>query len=178
VLGGGTPGTGKSTLAAGLADALGGVLLRSDRLRKELAGLDPGTGAAAPWETGLYAPDVTGRTYDELFRRAGDLLAMGETVILDATWPTSRARERARAVARACSSPVVELRCCAPDDVVAARIAARGGAGDPSDADADVARRVASEFEDWPEAVVLDTTQGIAGAVSAASRAVRPEAVG
>jgi uncharacterized protein len=44
VLVGGLPGTGKSTLAAGLARALGARWLRSDEVRKELLG----GGAAAP----------------------------------------------------------------------------------------------------------------------------------
>lgn len=39
VLVGGSPGTGKSTVAAGLADRLGWAALRSDELRKDLAGL-------------------------------------------------------------------------------------------------------------------------------------------
>ncbi len=41
VLVGGLPGAGKSTLATGLADALGAAVVRSDELRKELAGLAP-----------------------------------------------------------------------------------------------------------------------------------------
>ena len=40
---GGLPGTGKSTLAGALGDELGWPVLRSDELRKQLAGLDPGT---------------------------------------------------------------------------------------------------------------------------------------
>lgn len=41
ILVGGLPGTGKTTLAGGVADALGAVLLSSDRVRKELAGRSP-----------------------------------------------------------------------------------------------------------------------------------------
>jgi 2-phosphoglycerate kinase len=38
---GGPPATGKSTLAGALADRLGAVLMSSDHVRKELAGIDP-----------------------------------------------------------------------------------------------------------------------------------------
>ena len=38
---GGLPGTGKTTLAVALGDELGWPVLRSDEIRKELAGLDP-----------------------------------------------------------------------------------------------------------------------------------------
>jgi len=70
VLIGGLPGTGKSTLAARVSEALGAAMLRTDEVRKELAGLDPVTPAAAGFGQGLYAPEMTGRTYRELLDRA------------------------------------------------------------------------------------------------------------
>ena len=69
VLVGGLPGSGKTTLSGALADELGAVLLSSDRLRKELAGLDPFQYAAAPYRAGLYTPEHTSRVYGELLRR-------------------------------------------------------------------------------------------------------------
>jgi predicted kinase len=66
ILVGGLPGTGKSTLAGGLADRIGAVALGSDRLRKELAGIAPDTPAAAEYERGIYHPEWTQRTYAEL----------------------------------------------------------------------------------------------------------------
>ena len=47
VLVGGPPGVGKTTLAHDVADRLGMVVLSSDRLRKEAAGLDPRASARA-----------------------------------------------------------------------------------------------------------------------------------
>jgi uncharacterized protein len=49
VLVGGLPGTRQVTLTGALADQLGTTVLRSDRLRKELAGLSPEGPAAAPY---------------------------------------------------------------------------------------------------------------------------------
>lgn len=175
VLVGGAPGTGKSTVAGRLADEAGAVLLRSDRVRKELAGLAPETPRPSTWGTGLYTPAGTARTYDELLAHAGALLAMGETVVLDATWSSAALREHARRTAAEAFSPVVELRCQAPVDVAAERVRARRGTGDPSDADPDVARRLASDFDPWPEATALDTTSPRAETAVAALAAMRPD---
>src|SRR5512147_2981242 len=82
VLVGGLPGTGKSTLAGELADRLGMVLLSSDRVRKEQAGIAPETPAPAPYGQGLYSPARTADVYRDLLRRAGAALTRGESVVL------------------------------------------------------------------------------------------------
>ena len=51
---GGLPGTGKSTLAAGLSDRLGWTVLRSDEVRKDLAGLGHLARAPDEYGKGLY----------------------------------------------------------------------------------------------------------------------------
>ena len=140
VLVGGAPGTGKSTLAAGLGDRFGWAVLRSDRIRKELAGLDPAADAAAPIGDGIYAPAPTIATYEEMLTRARRLLELGEPVILDASWARASDRAAAAVVADATASELVELSCDAPTEVATQRIAARRViGGDPSDATAEVA---------------------------------------
>lgn len=175
VLVGGAPGTGKSTVAAELADRLGLVLLGSDRVRKELAGLDPSTPAGSTYATGIYAPEHTERTYDELLRRATVLLGLGESVVLDATWLSAGHRAAARAVARTTCSELVELDCHAPPDLAARRIEARRLVGDlRSDADADVAGRMAAGGDPWPEARLVDTTAALETTAAETVAAVRP----
>jgi hypothetical protein len=56
---GGLPGTGKTTLGGALADQFGAVLLSSDRMRKELAGLSPAEPAPAAYGEGLYTVQRT-----------------------------------------------------------------------------------------------------------------------
>lgn len=84
---GGLPGTGKSTLAAGLGDACGATVLRSDEIRKELTGLAPHEPAPAAFGEGLYRPELTAATYTEMLRRAEITLGLGETVV---PWPPSK----------------------------------------------------------------------------------------
>src|SRR5699024_2792240 len=108
VLVGGLPGTGKSTLAAGLADALGAVLIRSDVVRKELAGLSSDDSAPAPYGAGIYAPTWTDATYHEVLRRAREALERGQTVVLDASWSDQSHRAEARRIADETVSDLVE----------------------------------------------------------------------
>ena len=159
---GGLPGTGKSTLATALGDELGWPVLRTDELRKDLAGLDPLDHAPAAYGQGLYSPAMTEATYDTLVSRAGLLLARGSSVILDASFATSRWRTRVAAPATESSSDLVELRCLLPADVAATRLIARGAIGDdPSDADGAVAAAMASNFDDWPSAATVGTSPPI-----------------
>ncbi len=173
VLVGGAPGTGKSTLAEGLGRALGARVLRSDTARKRLARVPVGAGAAAPWEEGIYRPEMTGRVYDGLLADAGRLLAQGETVVVDASWSRSAARRAARHAAADRAAEVVELRCELPAAEADARIARRRReGGDPSDADAAIAGVMRRRADPWPEAATVSTAPPPREVVGAALRIV------
>jgi len=131
------------------------AVLSSDRVRKELAGLGPHRRAASGYRKGIYSPEHTRATYAELLRRAGTLLGMGESVVLDAPWADAGNRSAAPpALAERCRADLVELCCRAPAEVAAARMAERAG---PSDADPVIASRMAQDMTPWPQATSLDT---------------------
>jgi uncharacterized protein len=155
ILVGGLPGTGKSTVSGYLADRFGLVLLSSDRMRKELAGLDPSAAAGTEYRAGLYTPEMTERVYRELLDRAGSSLSRGESVVLDASWTRESDRRHARDLAAATASDFVALECVASAAVTAERLRTRGPT--PSDANQDVAREMAADAEPWPEATQLPT---------------------
>ncbi len=170
---GGLPGTGKSTLAGALADACGWVLLRSDEVRKDLAGCSHHTRAAAGFEEGIYTPAATAATYEELLARAGRALALGESVVLDASFGGRRWRDTAACVAEETSSIFDALRCVAPVEVATRRLAARALVGtDPSDATPDVAAAMAAVAEPWPDATEIDTSVERGHALAAARAAL------
>jgi len=155
VLVGGLPGTGKTTVAQALADPLDALVLRSDVVRKELAGLEPTTPAPAGPGAGLYDEDRTDATYGELLEQAQASLEMGRSVVLDASWISARHRVLARDVARRSSTALVELHCTLDPDLAAQRMRRRGP--DASDATDEVAAAMARAEDPWPEARVLDT---------------------
>jgi hypothetical protein len=156
---GGLPGTGKSTLAASLADRLGWSVIRSDEVRKDLAGLDHTGRTGAGYEEGIYSPESTQRTYREVLRRARVLLERGESVVLDASWSSAGRRDDAATMVREASAELHELCCVAPSDLAVRRLAERAASGhDPSDATPAVAQRMRLGADPWESASSIDTT--------------------
>jgi uncharacterized protein len=173
ILVGGLPGSGKSTLAAGLAEAEGWMVLRSDVIRKELAGIPATQPAPARPGEGIYTPAMTDAVYDELIHRARIALERGETVILDASWASRAQRRRAAECAVAAAADLVELRCAAAPEIAAARIVTRAGAaGEVSDASVPVLHDMARRADPWPEATTIVTEGPVASTLRAGRRAV------
>jgi len=109
----GLPGTGKSTAAAAAAEAIGGVVIASDRVRKHLAGVAPRTHPADVPGGGLYQAEMTESVYTALLERAEAPLASGRPVVLDATYARRDHRDAARAFARRHRVParLLDVRC-------------------------------------------------------------------
>jgi len=173
VLVGGAPGTGKSTLAAGLAERRGWAVVRSDVVRKELAGLRPAERAEPGSRADLYGAEATDRTYAELLARARVALGLGQTVVLDASWTRAGFRAAAAEVAASTASDLVALRCDTPPSVAEERLRRRAAAGrDASDAGPEVGALLRAAAEPWPEAVTVDTSGRPAAALERALAAV------
>jgi len=173
VLVGGYPGTGKTTMADGVGASLGWAVLASDRIRKELAGIPADADGRVAFGTGIYSQAWHERTYGELFRRAGELLARGESVILDASWSSAELRAAARDLASAEHAHLVELRCAVAPEVADQRLLTRPRG--PSDAGPEIAAKLAAAAAPWPEAIAIDTGRHAAdAAIAQALAAIRP----
>jgi aminoglycoside phosphotransferase family enzyme/predicted kinase len=142
----GLPGTGKSSLARGLADSAGFCVVRSDVARKELAGV-AGRGQTPPQlrET-LYTQEWNERTYAECLRRAEQLLFEGRRVLVDATFREEQQRQAFLAAAVRWGVPGVLLLCEAEPGTVRRRLETRRG--NASDADWPVYLQVAANWEE------------------------------
>ena len=125
---GGLSGTGKSTLACGLARVTGGRVLRSDVVRKRLAGVPP----EARLPPNSYTQEASARTYDALLEEARDALRSGASVIVDGVFSKAFERAAVEAVARAEGAPFLGLWLVAAPELLLRRVAARSG--DASDA--------------------------------------------
>jgi uncharacterized protein len=172
---GGLPGTGKSTVAMAVGEALGWPVLRSDEVRKQRAGLSASTSAAAPYQQGLYAPDQIDATYTAMLDAAALMLGKGSSVILDASFSSNRWREAAREVATRTASEMVELCCVLRRDLAVDRLAERSGRGDASDADVDVADAMRGAFDEWLSATQIDTGPPRAVVIAHAQDVIAPE---
>jgi hypothetical protein len=135
---GGLSGTGKSTLAALLAPALGpapGALhLRSDVERKRLFGI-PETQRL---DRQHYRVGTAQRVYNIVEEKARRALASGHAVIVDAVFSNPEERTTIEAIARDTGCAFVGLWLKAPTDTLIARVEHRRG--DASDADRRVVR--------------------------------------
>ena len=123
---GGLIGTGKSTLARSLTQALSAVWLRTDEIRlREFARRwrsRQGFGA------GLYAPHVSELVYQRLIQRAEALVRQGRSVVCDGTFSKTAGRAALRDVARRHGASFHFFECVVPRAVALRRVARRAAA--------------------------------------------------
>lgn len=160
----GLPGSGKSSVAARLASATGGVWLRVDTL--EAAMLK--AGLRQSFETGVAA-------YVGVADVAREQLRLGRTVVVDAVNGVEEARALWRSLERECGASrfVIELVCSDPAEH-RRRVERRGAPTPPLPVPtwAEVTNR---EYLPWSEpTLVLDTRAPLDDVIRLALRYVAP----
>ncbi|MEX0676070.1 MAG: AAA family ATPase [Pirellulales bacterium] len=147
VLVGGLPGSGKSTLASKLARHGEFHVIRSDVVRKLMAGAEETKATRPAFAAGIYSAEWNERTYGECLRRACALLFEGERVLVDASFREDLWRRAFLDAAARLRVPAILLACEADADVIRARLAAR--TGDVSDADWSIYLEAAKAWEEF-----------------------------
>ncbi len=135
VLIGGLPGTGKSTLAGKLVERADFVWIRSDVVRKTMAGIDPLTRGGES----LYTEAWSDATYEWCLEQATLHLTQGDRVLVDAVLGRADRRLPFINAARRLGLPLLFLVCVAQENTVRTRLQKR--LADPSDADWSVYQR-------------------------------------
>jgi aminoglycoside phosphotransferase family enzyme/predicted kinase len=144
----GLPGSGKSTAAGAIARPFEAVVLRSDVIRKELAGVPLRRLAAHEQPPNLYEPEFSRQTYEEMLRRADAALKAGRTVVLDAMFSQAAHRRAFIHLAAALDASVLIVELEADDQTIRQRMLARKGvAGEVSDADWTVYQQARASFQ-------------------------------
>ncbi len=135
---GGLSGSGKSRLGRELAQHIGAApgarVVRSDVLRKRIAGVHPLD--KLPPES--YTPEMSDQTYQAVFDMAHDVLETGHSVIADCVFSKPHEREAIAQVAADCGVPFDGFWLEASPEIMQERVSSR--VNNPSDADAAVVR--------------------------------------
>jgi predicted kinase len=129
----GLPGSGKTIVAKKIAENIGGVLLRTDAIRKEI------------YKDPKYTEDEINSVYDEMFKRAEDLATQNKDVILEAVFYSSKHREKVKQIAGRVNTGFKIIKVNCDESILEDRINARSG--DESDADFKIYLAYKKKFE-------------------------------
>ena len=128
----GLPGTGKTTLARSLADALGAQHLNSDNVRNTLE------------KRGQYEPLDKVSVYDELLRKTEAFLKKNQPVVVDATFYRKMYRRPFVALAKRYNIPLAWLEVSAAEEIIRQRLEKKRV---DSEADFEVYQKIKAERE-------------------------------
>ncbi|MEN3033921.1 MAG: AAA family ATPase [Aquificaceae bacterium] len=142
----GLPGSGKSFIASILHE-LGFVWLRTDSIRKELAGIE--LHKKAPPE--VYSQDWNKRVYDTLIEKAKEFSQKGHNLVLDGSFLKKWQREKVYKNFK----DVIFIHTTAREETIKERLSKR--VGDISDADFEVYLKLKGEFEPPENAIEIFT---------------------
>ena len=177
----GLVGTGKTSVALRLGEGLGWEVVSSDLVRKALAGIPPTQHRFEAFDRGIYSPDFSRRTYEEMFRLARNSLLQGYSVILDATFRYPEDREEAARLARELGAGFFILETVCPPELVRARLDERLRGETPSDGRWEIYLK---EKETWQEVTEapprhhwrIDTSRPLETALKGLLDRLRPRA--
>ncbi len=119
---GGFSGSGKSYTARNLSKKFNIPYLNSDKVRKELANITLTQKVFENFGEGLYSKKFTLKTYNELIKKAKQLLKFHDNVIIDATF-TDKAMQQL--IISNFNNNYIFIYCFADDNIVKKRLEER-----------------------------------------------------
>ena len=152
----GISGSGKSTVAQAIAQQQNAIHIRSDAVRKHLAGIDLyEKGSSGEFGGGIYTPEMTQKTYAHLLELGVLLAKIGYPVILDAKYDKQVLRQALIDAAEEHQLSLQIISCEAPLETIRQWLGDR--TGDIADATADLLEKQIQVFEPLTESERLVT---------------------
>ncbi|MDE1831781.1 MAG: AAA family ATPase [Thaumarchaeota archaeon] len=140
----GLPGVGKTTLAKSLAPLIYGIILSSDKIRKEL------------FPSPTYSQSEQKTVFDTMLIAAKNLSDAGTNCILDATFNKEQSRTEVKNRLGLTDDQFHVIECSCPEDIIMSRLESRKN--DYSDATVQVYQKMKSIREPVKsEHITLDT---------------------
>ncbi|GAH77472.1 unnamed protein product, partial [marine sediment metagenome] len=121
----GLVGTGKTALAQALAKRLGLVVISSDVTRKRLASIPVTEHHFEEFDTGIYSPEFSRKTYDKMYSEAKHVLSDGGSVIMDASFIKAGERLKAKELAKETSADFFIIECTLDKESIKQRLTQR-----------------------------------------------------
>jgi uncharacterized protein len=148
ILTAGLIGSGKSYQARHLAERLGAEVIRTDVLRKELLQIAPAEKHYESFGQGIYASDISRKTYEKAVALAAEIIQQGKPVIIDASFRNRSDRAGAVDLAGRLRVPLYVIECTCPDDLVKIRLEKRMLDSDnPSDGRWEILQEQKKQYE-------------------------------
>jgi aminoglycoside phosphotransferase family enzyme/predicted kinase len=143
----GLPGVGKTFLAQHLAEHISAYHLCSDIIRKEITNTPVETHCFEGYGKGIYTKEVSGKTYQEMYRRAESYLNQSKTAIIDATFSWEKSRNEVKQIAQKYDAQFYIINCTCPEKVVMQRMKKRAKEFSLSDATPEIYYRIRDNSE-------------------------------
>jgi aminoglycoside phosphotransferase family enzyme/predicted kinase len=143
----GLPGTGKSLMASRTRNWTNAIHIRSDIVRRLLAGASLDEHHYASFGKDLYSSEMSNRVYEALKDKARTYLAQNQSLIIDATYSKQKERAELKEVGEKLEAEVHFIRCEAPDEKVREWIEQRKTSDKQSDATWEIYSKMKDKFE-------------------------------
>jgi predicted kinase len=118
-------GTGKSSVARGMAESKGWVMVSSDFVRKELAKIPATRHEYVAFDQGIYSSEFTAKTYEKMNQIAEQLLMEDRSVVMDATFAKREYRAKTYAMAKRLNVEFSCIELICPDEEIKRRLTLR-----------------------------------------------------
>lgn len=158
----GLTGTGKSTVADKIAIDYNAIVINTDVVRKEKAGVGKYERHFEDPNKGMYSPKRVHQTYEQVIDYAKETLMEGRNVILDATFQKKEHRDMARSLAQKFNAIFIPIYCTCPEPIAKKWLEGRMKSKSVSDGRWEIYQIQKKSFEtftDEEEPIIFNTAE-------------------